>query len=231
MNIYNYIFAYIFIYLSFYLAIYLLLMLEFMVDLPQEGIWKQKFLDAGGIPFACLCLGSRISCDHPGSAQGRSCGESGAGVQWWFSSCPVCSCRWKHQKRHWGALWTPPWEQITCPSTPGTAICFPSSSHTSSSSSYSSSMLWEGPLLFLVLFAWNRNIHVPALFVSSSQKRIHSHSTPFPLILHFCHQTLRAYGVVPFLKPASYAGQFRGELIWQWPGTLWLSLCLLLVCR
>lgn len=114
MNIYNYIFAYIFIYLSVYLAIYLLLMLEFMVDLPQEGIWKQKFLDAGGIPFACLCLGSRISCDHPGSAQGRSCGESGAGVQWWFSSCPVCSCRWKHQKRHWGALWTPPWEQITC---------------------------------------------------------------------------------------------------------------------
>lgn len=86
------------------------------------------------------------------------------------------------------------------PSPPGAVGCSPSCSHTSSFSSYSSSMLWEGSVLFLVLFACNRNTHVPALFRISLQKRILFHSTPFLFILCFCHQTLQASGVVPFLK-------------------------------
>lgn len=119
-------------------------MLEHPICLPVP--WQQEVLWASR-----QCQG-----------QGRSCGARGAGVKWWFSLCPACSCSWKHNspEKALGDSVNPSLETNDLwPSPTGAAVCFSSSSHSSSSSSYSSSMLWEGSVLFLVLFAWNRNIH------------------------------------------------------------------------
>lgn len=109
-------------------------------------------LETSHLPGCALSAGCPVS--NQAVPRGRA-GPSRAGVKWWHSSCPACSCRWKHTSPETAlgnSVNLPLERDDPWPSLPGAAACFPSSSHTSSSSSYSSSMLWESSALFLALF-------------------------------------------------------------------------------
>lgn len=199
-----------------------------MINLPQEGFWQPKLLDAGASHLAACALaaGSPVSIQAAPRAGQELWGKWG-----WCKVVvqPVPSLQLQLETQltregTGGTLWTPPWQQMTCGP-------HPLGQH----SAFLPPLTAAAPLLILPccgkvqfcswFFLLETGISI------SSQKRILFHSTPFPLILCFCYQTLQAFGVVTFLKPASYAGQFRRECMWQWPGTLWLPLPLLLACR
>lgn len=134
MNIYICIFAYIYIDTYVYLSISQLVKLEFCDQfsiggfLKAEVPWCWRHPICLPVPWQQDVLWASQQCQ----GQGRSSGARGAGVKWWFSFFPACSCRWKHTspEKAVGALWTPPWNRWPVALTPwGSSLLFSLLSH------------------------------------------------------------------------------------------------------